>query len=741
MKKNKLFLLLVASMLSFSSLVACGGANEDNSGNNNNNTNNSSANNNASQGSDGSSGQQQGSSDSGNSNNNNASSNNQGSSNNNTSSNNQGSSSNNNSSSNNQSNQFNPTGAKAILQGLAANGGYEVVLSATEGGRTSSVTFGEKGTNQWYVSGQNGYGFANGKYEQTDVTHFYSKSNNVWSYKCAIVDISDMKDALVDSVLTELTLDLDAIQAALANANGEKTSVNQREAYKYNITFKDEENKDTSAVVYIDAQYKICLKAEYSEGSFEITNFTTPAEAPFKNINVPTDFDVYATYTDMYSGKPINAPVLKAPNKFYVKYQQYKLNAQGEKKEITTQTYMKNESGSLWYYLNGDRTQVEQYEQKSDATGYRLRQGTVYSGSALAQWRSPADKTNDEFAASVDGYLSASLYIQYMKSEYAVSSLDKTIAGVACKAYHAEINTMNIMISKYDFWVDPNTNIVFYGASETIYNGSSSGVTVKIDVQEYSANLASFFDHACEQIVYREGDGNPKASDTHHDKVQGVVRVANCYEVGQIGTRCSYCGWKEVTSETELDPNNHVHVYDYWYDDGEGHHYKECSDCQAHLNVGNHECDESKKHATCSGKIEIECSVCKRRVEFDVEKSATHTYSVMNPVVDIDYATLASYATVSWSCDCSFLASWEREGNPGDDITWVMDLTDSTLFSYRASSYGYGYDVTVKKDACVAKIKTLFPNESDENIEAALKFIIENTSLNGYNWKFTAYVD
>ena len=725
MKKNKLFLLLAASVLSFASLAACGGSGDVSSqgsnANNNSSANNSSQNN-------VSSGGQQGSSDGGNSSNNN-SSNNNGSSNNNNSSNN----------SSNQGNQFNPTGAKAALQGLAAAGGYEMSLTAREGTSTSTFTFGEKGNDTWYTSGQTGYGFSAGKYEQTDVTHYYSKTNNAWSYKCALVDARDLT-GMFDEIMSEITLDMDAIQTALAAATGEKTTVGQREAYKYNLTYKDENNQNVSGVVYIDAQYKICLKAESAEASFEVTSFVTPAEAPFKNIAVPTDFDVYANFADSYSGKPINAPVLKAPNKFYIKYQQYRLNDQGEKREVGTFTYMKDTNGSIFYYLNGDRTTVEQYEQKSDATGYRFRQGTVYSGSGLAQWRNPADKTNDEFSASVDGILSASIYLQYMKSQYAVPTLDKTIAGVACKAYHAETNTMNVMISKYDFWVDPTTNIIFYGASEVIYNGSSSGVTVKIDVQEYSNNLTSFFDHACEQIVYREGDGYPKATDTHHDKVEGVVRVANCYEKGQIGTRCSYCGWKEVTRETELDPNNHAHVYDYWFDDGEGHHYKVCNDCQAQVEVGNHVCDESKKHATCSGKMEIKCSICECYVEFDVEKSETHTYDIMKPEVDVSYESLENYATVSWSCDCSFLASWERNGDPGDDITWVMNLTDSTLFGCRESSYGYGYDVTVKKDACIAKVKTLFPNESDADIEAALKFIVENTSLNGYNWKFTAMI-
>ena len=565
------------------------------------------------------------------------------------------------------------------------------------------------------------------------MTHYFTKSNNAWSYSCAVVDASYLLDMTVNAFYQQMTLDIQAIQTALVGAQGETATVSGRNATKYTITYKDDSNQDQTSVVYIDNEYHVCTKMESLEGSYEVTSIVSPTSSPFANVAVPQDFDVYASYQDIYSGRPINGIALKAPNKFYVQFESYQLNGD-QKQQVSTTSFIKVGDSSLAYGSNGGRIQVEEYDKKTEGSGYVSRSGVVQQG--VAQWQDPVDKTADQFNGNVENVLAVSNYLDYAKSQYAVPAQDKTIAGVACKAYQASADMYGMFTYNYTFWLDPTTNIVFYGCTEMVMNGSTMNKNVNIDIKEYSTNVNSLFDKACDSLVYREGDGNPKDTDTHHQMTQpGVLKEATCVAQGERGTKCIYCGLKNVTESINIDPNNHTRVSDYWNDDGEGHHYQICNDCGENVNVGNHECDESKKQPTCSGYCEVECSICHRRVEFVVTESSEHTFDITNNF-DLSPNYLNDAQTpvvVSFHCHCWYLGDGEH--TPADDVTWTMPALSNA--DYFTATQNWATSYSMKKDALGASVKEVFPNESDENIAAFLSSL--ETALNFYNGSITIY--
>lgn len=743
MKKNKILFVLVASLLSFGSLAGCNLSSPAEPKDSQSNVSSSQQNGPSSQGDNASSsngGNSQSSEQNGNSSSQGGSqSSSQGGG---TSSNNGGQSSSNNggnSSSQGGSQQFSFPDGDAELKKLVAKNGYELTATVQEGTSSGAFSIGEKGQDDWFTSSddkeQIGYGFRAGKYNDTDITHIFVKENT-WSYALALIDASDMYDNMFGTVYNIVTLGQKELKDAIATAQGSKATVGNREAYKYTITVEG-----ASGEVYIDTQYGIVLKTVSSEYTFEITSINLNPSVPYNNISIPEDYDVYADYAATYSGKPLNGPSLSLSDKFYIKFQQYAIE-DGRKEQVTTLNLMKDGNNTLGYYQSGGSTFVDEWDAKTDGSGYLERQAQVYSGTGRADWgKGPTEKTNDEFLANLEQYLGARTYLQYAKKANAVPDKDKAIAGVNCKAYEVSTGYGSYYTVEMKFWVDPVTNIVFYG-----YNKVTSGEyvieTVNIDVLEFSNYLTNgFFDYACESLIYRE-QTTPQASDTHHVQSEpGVVKEATCSEKGEMGTKCIYCGYKTVTSEIEKDPNNHSGKSDYWYDDGEGHHYHECYECYEKYDIGDHQLDESELKPTCSGKAELKCAICEREVEFDVEKSETHTYNIWH----YDLSNYYNYdpdlqVTVNWHCDCWYQDSWDREGEAGEDLVWnVPKLSNTDYFTYReVSNYGYSYgEYKANKDALKRDIKAIWTNELDETIDEVLDEILSNMGF--YNGTLTTY--
>ena len=174
---------------------------------------------------------------------------------------------------------------------------------------------------------------------------------------------------------------------------------------------------------------------------------------------------------------------------------------------------------------------------------------------------------------------------------------------------------------------------------------------------------------------------------------------------------------------------------DYWYDDGEGHHYHECYDCGAQYDIGDHDFGDAEAKPTCSGTAELKCSICERYVEFEVEKSETHTYN-------INHYELSSYynndpdleVIVSWHCDCWY--SWEREGDAGEDLVWNVPKLNNTNY-FTKSDKTYYTEYAANKEALAADLKAIWPDESDEVIDEALEDILSNMGF--YNGVITIW--
>ena len=734
MKKKSFALIASISFLAISALIGCNSSNE--GGNSSQASNNTPASSNPAPSS--ASGSGQSSSSNGNSQSSPSGQSSQGGNYSSSSSqggNNSSSSSNNSSSSQGGSQQFNFPDGNAELQKLVAKNGYELTATVQEGTSTGTVSIGEKGQDDWFTStdakDQIGYGFRAGKYNDTDITHIFVKENT-WSYALALVDASDMYDNMFGTVYNTVVLGQKEMKDAVAAAQGSKTTVGNREAYKYTITVEG-----ASGDVYIDTQYGIVLKTVSSAYTFEITSINLNPSIPYNNISIPEDYDVYADYAATYLGKPLNGPSLSLPNKFYIQFQQYEIE-DGQKEQVTTLNLMKDGNNTLGYYQGGGSTFVDEWDAKVDNSGYLERQAQIYSGTGRADWgKGPAEKTNDDFLANLEQYLGARTYLQYAKKANAVPNKDKAIAGVNCKAYEVSTGYGSYYTIEMKFWVDPVTNIVFYGYNK-VTSGENVIETVNIDVLEFSNNLTNgFFDHACESLIYRE-QTTPQASDMHHVQSEpGVVKEATCSEKGEMGTKCIYCGYKTVTSEIEKDPNNHSGKSNYWYDDGEGHHYHECYDCYEKYDIGDHQLDESELKPTCSGKAELKCAICERQVEFDVPKSETHTYNIWHYSLS-DYYNYDpdQQVTVNWHCDCWYQDSWDREGDAGEDLVWNVPKLSNTDY-FASKDYGYYIEYKANKEALKRDIKAIWPNESDETIDEVLEEILENMGF--WNGALTAY--
>ena len=609
--------------------------------------------------------------------------------------------------------------ATTELAKLAAANGYEITATGVdEAGKPASLIIGQKGDSGWYYSGAEGIGYSSGKYQQENVTHIFYKENT-WSYQYAIIDAEDFLKAGFGSIYSIFALNDEETKAILASSSYTRTTLNGFNVLKYSINYEGQ-----TGDVYVETQYGICVKVVSSETNFEVTKIEKSGTSPFANVQIPDDFDVYEDMKAIYSGKPLNAPELQLSDKFYIKFQQYSVE-DGEKKQLATFNLMKDGNNTLGYYASGNSTMVDQWDVKEDGS-YEERQGQVYSGTGRAQWNRPADKTSEDFMSSLNYYLGAQTYLQYKKSANAVPEKDKVIAGVSCKAYEVTTGYGSIYSVEMKFWVDPNTNIIFYGYNKMIY-GEETYETVNIDVLEYSSNLQNgYFDHSCESLIYREAT-TPQNTDTHHVQSEpGIVTVATCSEKGQTGTKCIYCGYKTVTGETEFDPENHSGKSDYWYDDGEGHHYHECYECGEKYDIGDHQLDESELKPTCSGKAELKCAICEREVEFDVEKSETHTYNIWHyDLSDYYINDPDQQVTVDWHCDCWYQDSWDREGEAGEDLVWnVPKLSNADYFTMKDKTYYVEY--SANKEVLARDVKTLWPNESDETINEVLDEILYN---------------
>ena len=628
-----------------------------------------------------------------------------------------------------QNNQFNIPNGKEELDKLAAKNGYEFTYSVKEAGTTTTSTLGAKGSDKWIVSGSSGYGLKADKYESKDICHVFTKETT-WVYSYALLDASFISD-IFTSAINEVGLNDNQIQQSVKTASGTKTTVINREVAKFSLTIDGAKGD-----LYVDLEYGILLKMETTGYIMEITNFSVSANAPYANVSVPNEFDLYQDYTSAYTGQPINAPKLNLPNNVYVKYQTYTVLGE-DKRDVVDSSFMKIANDTLEYRTgtgNGNLA-VTQYQNKVGGNGYTVRGATIYSGSGRAQWNNPAEQDQDQFDSYLKTTFAASTYLQYKKSANAVASKDKTIAGINCKAYEYVDNSLvNYGItSEYKFWIEPNTNIIFYGYTKATVNGRVTERVI-IDILEYSTSLTSFYDHACEQLLYREGNGQVQESDTHHvQSNETVIREATCIRAGEKGTKCIYCGHSIKTADLPIDPNNHDEVPNYWSDDGEGHHVKYCNACYEIAEKGDHVCDQEKLHATCSGKLSLKCTVCNNDINFTVNKSETHTYSLTMPELNPNYLFDAdTEVQVSWHCDCYY----ESGSTPGADKTWTFPkLGNTNYFSYK--DYYGSSEYTAKKDALVTNLKTAWPNESDANLQECIDTILG--WLGFYNGKLTIY--
>ena len=432
------------------------------------------------------------------------------------------------------------------------------------------------------------------------------------------------------------------------------------------------------------------------------------------------------------SGNNQNTIQSNLPTNFYIEYSTYGSDDNHEWKY----TLEKVGDTFLYFYVNGNG-RITAQEVLEDGH-FRTTDYVVQGKTNKNYWLDDGVKTSAQIKAQLESYLDVEYFYERMAENKTqrIADQDKEIAGVACQAYKYE-GAIAGYRSVIEFWIDPVTNIVFYGKAATIASNGESHSNVIIDVKAYGTTITSLFDHGCESLMYRE-NGNDTSADTHHvygDEV--TIKEPTCSHEGKKGTICKYCALVKETGTIPVDPNKHK--YGEWYDNGDGNHIHYCDECFAE-ETEPHVLPSVEGHTSCSGQEDVECSICHKDVTVEVTKSSEHTYKLGHWDYDMPYTTLQEVITISWHCDCWYLASYQREGDAGDDKVWVWDVTDRNLFSYRDKGEGE-YEVTLNKDACVAKVKEYFPSATDAEIVQFLKDVLNNTSLNGNvnNFRFTVY--
>ena len=420
------------------------------------------------------------------------------------------------------------------------------------------------------------------------------------------------------------------------------------------------------------------------------------------------------------------------PTNFYILYSTY-----GEDGHEWKYTLEKVGNTFLYYYVNGNGriTAQEVLEDGHFKTTDYVVQGKTNKN----YWIDEGVKTSAQIKAQLEAYLDVGYFYDRMaetSKTQRVPAQDKTIAGVACQAYKYEATASNLR-SVTEFWIDPVTNIVFYGKDAIINSNGEQHSNVIIDVKAYSTEITSLFDYGCESLMYRE-NGTDTSADTHHVYGEEItIKEPTCSHQGKKGTICKYCALVKETGTIPVDPDKHV--FGDWYDNGDGNHIHYCDECYAE-ETEPHVLPSVEGHTSCAGQEDVECSICHKDVTVEVTKSAEHTYKLKDWDYDMPYTTLDEVLTISWHCDCWYLSNYERQGDAGNDKVWVWDVTDRNLFSYRERGEGT-YEVTLNKDACVAKVKEYFPSATDTEIVNFLKDVLNNTPLNGNTntFKFTIY--
>ena len=176
-----------------------------------------------------------------------------------------------------------PNGAEELAKLRAANG-YEFNVTMTDRGETHDYVIGAKTNDEWYYSGNEGYGFHTGdKFEEKDITHLFALSASGWKYQYALVDASLLTNAL-DEGFGSIILGDDEVIAQMNTMEGTKEKLLNRDVTKFVITVDGE-----SATVYVDNQYGFALKIEANGYNLTINSISINANVPYANVVIPDE--------------------------------------------------------------------------------------------------------------------------------------------------------------------------------------------------------------------------------------------------------------------------------------------------------------------------------------------------------------------------------------------------------------------------------------------------------------------
>ena len=610
---------------------------------------------------------------------------------------------------------------QANLNDLIKNkGGFLVEVVSTEKNESMTMKVGYVGNSRWFAMDDGQYGFRAEK--DYDAVFNYDTE---WKFIYAVKD-SSMLSSFADEFLGQAAIGLTQANADLTTKKAVKQA--GRDATQYSITYEGE-----TCVAVLDNEIGVILKLVADGYSFEVKSLTFKPVVPFASITVPSDVTVYDDIPAAIQGiAEANKIKTKFPKNMALTYKTYSV---GDSK-VWTYNFAKVDEDYVYYYKNGNGriTAESVLEGKYSKTEY------VVSGKTNKNYWNPKnqDITDEAYASNLDACIGApsNFYSILADKEHAKrdASKDKVICGINCEAYIYSAQIAGISSSS-EIYLDPQTNIIFYATSSVLMSDGETRSAVNIEVTHYDTSITSLYDFACESLFYRD-NGSDVSNDIHHSYGEEVVlKEANCTEQGKKGQICKYCELQKQTGTIDVDPTKHVPQKDY-SDDYQGNHVKYCEMCWQVVESAPHQFDEADKHPTCSGYATVKCNVCGIEIETEVEKSAEHTYSLKNYELGSYYIgpdDLDTDITITFYCDCYYSGSGSDHGAPK---TWNLPKLNNEEFWSKRVSYGTP-TYTWKKELLIRSLKAVWPNESDEALGQFLETALYNLGI--YNGSITIY--